>query len=93
MDGSLCYHFERQTACLKRVCFQYFLLQAQTKSLLVVGDHKFQVMIVTNKKYILQGSQSTKACYSMNYLDCAEYPHGSKGWGILNNLSGGAWSQ
>lgn len=42
---------------------QYFLLKAQTKSLLVVGDHKFQVMIVTNKKYILQGSRSTKACY------------------------------
>ena len=34
--------FERQIAWLNNLCFQYFLGKAQTKSLLVIGDHKFE---------------------------------------------------
>lgn len=55
------------------MCFWYFLLKAQTKSLLVTVDHKFQVMIVTNDKYIVPGSGSTMPPYKVNYLGCAEH--------------------
>ena len=36
--------------------FSISQVKAQTKSLLVVGDHKFKVISVTSKKYILPGS-------------------------------------
>lgn len=69
---SFCHHWKRQTARLTNFS-QYFLVKRQIESLLVIGNHKFKVIIVTSNKYILSGSWSTMAHYNMNYLGCAEH--------------------
>lgn len=89
IEWSLSYYFLRQTAWLRNLCFQHFLVKAQTKDLLVIGDHKCKVIILI-KNTFCQGHEAqwciTK--WIILIVQSAFSPQIHSG-GILNNLRGG----
>lgn len=85
IEWSLCYHFSRQTAWLKNLCFQYFLVKAQT---MIMGDHKFKVIILI-KNIFCQGHEAQWCITKWIILIVqSTFSLQIQRVGILNNLSG-----